>query len=86
MLDERLAAAVTQLQAGAFEAAAELLDLADAGPLGELDKARISLLRAQLAFVLKRGGEAQWHALGPRCPSAFACPPRSWGRRRYVVP
>ncbi len=53
-----LAAAVTQLQAGAFEAAVELLDMADAGPLGELDKARISLLRAQLAFVLNRGGEA----------------------------
>ena len=53
-----LAAAVTQLQAGAFEAAVELLDLADAGPLGELDKARISLLRAQLAFILNRGGEA----------------------------
>jgi DNA-binding CsgD family transcriptional regulator len=53
-----LAAAVTQLQSGAFDAAVELLDLADAGPLGELDKARISLLRAQLAFVLNRGGEA----------------------------
>ena len=46
----------------------ELLDLADAGPLGELDKARISLLRAQLAFVL----QAWW-----RCASA---PPRG-GRR-----
>jgi DNA-binding CsgD family transcriptional regulator len=53
-----LAAAVTQLQAGAFDAAADLLDLADAGPLDELDKARISLLRAQLAFVLNRGGDA----------------------------
>jgi DNA-binding CsgD family transcriptional regulator len=53
-----LAAAVTQLQAGAFEAAVELLDMADEGPLGELDKARISLMRAQLAFVLNRGGEA----------------------------
>jgi DNA-binding CsgD family transcriptional regulator len=53
-----LAAAVTQLQAGAFAAAIELLDVADAGPLGDLDKARISLLRAQLAFVLNRGGEA----------------------------
>ncbi len=53
-----LAAAVTQLQAGAFQAASELLDLADAGPLGEFDRARISLLRAQLAFVLQRGGDA----------------------------
>jgi len=53
-----LAAAITELQAGAFEAAVELLDVAEAGPLSELDRARISLLRAQLAFVLNRGGEA----------------------------
>jgi DNA-binding CsgD family transcriptional regulator len=53
-----LGAAVTQLQAGAFDAAIELLDMAEAGPLSELDKARISLLRAQLAFVLQRGGDA----------------------------
>jgi DNA-binding CsgD family transcriptional regulator len=59
-----LAAAITQFQAGAFEATVELLDLAEAGPLGELDKARISLVRAQLAFVLNRGGEAPLLMLG----------------------
>jgi DNA-binding CsgD family transcriptional regulator len=53
-----LAAAFTQFQAGAFDSTVELLDLAEAGPLSELDRARISLVRAQLAFVLNRGGEA----------------------------
>jgi DNA-binding CsgD family transcriptional regulator len=53
-----LLAAITQMQAGAFESTVALLDLADAGPLDELDRARISLVRAQLAFVLNRGGEA----------------------------
>jgi DNA-binding CsgD family transcriptional regulator len=59
-----LAAAITQFQAGAFEATVELLDLAEAGPLGDLEKARISLVRAQLAFVLNRGGEAPLLLLG----------------------
>jgi DNA-binding CsgD family transcriptional regulator/tetratricopeptide (TPR) repeat protein len=53
-----LAAATAQLQAGAFEAAIELLEIAEAGPLDDLDTARVSLLGAQLAFVLNRGGEA----------------------------
>jgi DNA-binding CsgD family transcriptional regulator len=53
-----LAAAVTHLQAGAFDAAVELLEVAEAGPLTELDRARVDLVRAQLAFVLSRGGEA----------------------------
>jgi DNA-binding CsgD family transcriptional regulator len=53
-----LAAAVEKLQAGAFDAATDLLDLAERGPLSDLDKARLSLVRAQLAFVLNRGGEA----------------------------
>jgi ATP/maltotriose-dependent transcriptional regulator MalT len=59
-----LAAAITQFQAGGFEATVELLDLADAGPLDELERAHISLLRAQLAFVLNRGGEAPLLLLG----------------------
>jgi DNA-binding CsgD family transcriptional regulator len=53
-----LAAAIAQLQAGSFETATELLDIAHVGPLGELDRARILLVRAQLAFVRNRGGDA----------------------------
>jgi DNA-binding CsgD family transcriptional regulator len=59
-----LAAAVAELQAGAFEATTELLDLAESGRLSELDRARIRLIRAQLAFVLNRGGEAPLLLLG----------------------
>ena len=70
-----LAAAVTQLQAGSFDAASELLDLADAGPLDELDKARISLLRAQLAFVLNRGGDAPLLLLGAAAQLEPIAPP-----------
>ncbi|HWD82378.1 MAG TPA: helix-turn-helix transcriptional regulator, partial [Kribbella sp.] len=53
-----LAAAQAKLQAGAFDAAVDLLAMAEAGPLGELDQARIDLLRAQLAFVTSRGRDA----------------------------
>jgi DNA-binding CsgD family transcriptional regulator len=53
-----VAAATVQLQAGGLEDAAELLDVAESGPLRELDRARITLLRAQAAAVLDRGGEA----------------------------
>ncbi|WP_112239989.1 helix-turn-helix transcriptional regulator [Kribbella monticola] len=53
-----LAAAQAKLQAGAFDAAADLLAMAEAAELGELEQARVDLLRAQLAFVTSRGREA----------------------------
>ena len=53
-----LAAANTKFQAGAFDAAQDLLAVAEAGPLSELEQARVDLLRAQLAFVTNRGGDA----------------------------
>src|SRR3954447_1888888 len=53
-----LAAAQAKLQAGAFDAALDLLAMAEAGPLAELDHVRIDMLRAQLAFVTSRGREA----------------------------
>src|SRR6185295_1566686 len=53
-----LDAAQTKYQAGAFEAAVTLLAIAEAGPLDELQRARIDLLRAQTAFTLSRGNEA----------------------------
>jgi DNA-binding CsgD family transcriptional regulator len=48
--DRAIAAAEAKHQAGAPDVAAELLVLAEAGPLGELARARISLLRGQMAF------------------------------------
>ncbi len=53
-----LAAANTKFQAGAFDAAQELLAVAEAGPLSEFEQARADLLRAQFAFVMNRGGDA----------------------------
>ena len=53
-----LAAAQASLQAGALDAAAELLAVAAAGPLDELQQARAALIRGQLAFVSSAGGDA----------------------------
>src|SRR5215472_13886597 len=54
-----LAAAHANLQAGAFDAALELAATAEAGPLDDLQRARVSLLRGQVAlFAAGAGGEA----------------------------
>lgn len=46
------------MQAGAFDAARTLLTIARGGPVDELQRARIDLLDAQLAFASSRGNEA----------------------------
>jgi len=53
-----LAAAQAKIQAGAFEAAENLLGMAEAAPLDELQRARADLLRAQLAFAASQGSDA----------------------------
>jgi DNA-binding CsgD family transcriptional regulator len=53
-----LAAAQANLQAGAFDAAADLLAVAASGPLDELQQARAGLVRGQLAFASSAGGDA----------------------------
>jgi DNA-binding CsgD family transcriptional regulator len=53
-----LAAAQASLGAGAFDVARGLLAAADDGPLDELGRARVDLLRAELAFAERRGGDA----------------------------
>ena len=53
-----LAAASTKFQAGAFDAATELLAMAEGGPLEEVQQASIDLLRGALAFATNRGGDA----------------------------
>jgi DNA-binding CsgD family transcriptional regulator len=53
-----LAAGQAKVQAGGFSSALDLLALAEAGPLGELERARLDLVRAQLAFASNRGSEA----------------------------
>jgi DNA-binding CsgD family transcriptional regulator/tetratricopeptide (TPR) repeat protein len=56
--DRALDAAQAKLIAGAFEPAAALVAMAEAGPPDELRLARIDLLHAQIAFVQNRGNEA----------------------------
>jgi hypothetical protein len=53
-----LAAAQAKHQAGAFDAALELISIAESGPLDELQYARVDLLRAQIAFVVGYGRDA----------------------------
>jgi hypothetical protein len=56
--ERALAAAQVKHQAGALDAALGLLATADAGPLGEFQRAQVDLLRAQITFASSRGGEA----------------------------
>ena len=53
-----LAAAQSKQRAGAPDAALQLLAVAEAGHLNELDQARAQLLRAQITFTVTRGGDA----------------------------
>jgi DNA-binding CsgD family transcriptional regulator len=53
-----LSAAQAKHQAGASDAALALLAMAQAGPFDELALARADLLRAKIAFALRRGNDA----------------------------
>ena len=53
-----LDAAFANVQAGAFDTARTLLAVARGGPPDELQRARIDLLRARLAFALSRGNDS----------------------------
>ena len=53
-----LVAAQTKFRAGALDNALALLASTDDSALGELDRARVDLLRAQIAFVSTRGSDA----------------------------
>ncbi|GAA2804218.1 LuxR family transcriptional regulator [Mycolicibacterium pallens] len=53
-----LAAAQAKRDAAASAAARDLLDLAERGPLSELQRAQVARLRAQMDFVRSRAGEA----------------------------
>ena len=53
-----LTAAEAKYAAGDFEAAQALLVTAELGPPGEFGEARVQRMRAQIAFALRRGGDA----------------------------
>jgi DNA-binding CsgD family transcriptional regulator/tetratricopeptide (TPR) repeat protein len=56
--ERALAAASAKVRAGAFDAARDLLSVAEAGPLSDFQQARIDLIGAELAFLTNRGSEA----------------------------
>ena len=56
--DRALAAAHATLQAGEFDSAVRLLDAAESASLGDLQRARVDLLRAEAAYSLRRGSDA----------------------------
>jgi DNA-binding CsgD family transcriptional regulator len=56
--ERMLLAAQVNLQAGAFDEALGLLAAAEAGPLGELGRARADLLHAEVAYAQNRGSDA----------------------------
>jgi DNA-binding CsgD family transcriptional regulator len=56
--DRALAAGEMSLQAGMFDVADSLLTAAEAGPLDELQHARLNLLRAEAAYAQSRGSDA----------------------------
>jgi hypothetical protein len=56
--DRALSAAQASLGAGAFDGARGLLVTAEAGPLDELARARVDLIRAEIVFAERRGSGA----------------------------
>ena len=56
--ERALVAAQTKFRAGALDDALRLLSSTEAGALDELDRARVELLRAQIAFVSTHGSDA----------------------------
>jgi DNA-binding CsgD family transcriptional regulator len=56
--ERALAAAQAKHQAGALDAALRLLVTAETGPLDDFHRARLSLLRGQIAFASSRGNDA----------------------------
>ena len=57
-VERALDAAVANVPTGAFDTVRTMLAIARGGPVDEFQRARIDLLRAQLAFASSRGNEA----------------------------
>jgi DNA-binding CsgD family transcriptional regulator/tetratricopeptide (TPR) repeat protein len=56
--ERAVAAARAKHQAGMPDAALRLLSLAEAGPLNELQRAQVDVLRARVGFTMNRGSDA----------------------------
>ena len=64
-----LAAAQAKFEAAAIDTAAELLGIAEEGPLGELERARLERLRAQIAFARTGPVGISGLTVGPHAPA-----------------
>ncbi len=64
-----LAAAQAKFEAAAMDTAAELLGIAEEGPLGELERARLERLRAQIAFARTGPAGIPGLTVGPQAPA-----------------
>jgi DNA-binding CsgD family transcriptional regulator len=56
--ERALAAASAKVQAGAFDVAVDLLAMAEAAQLSDLQQAKADLVRAQIAFATRHGSDA----------------------------
>jgi DNA-binding CsgD family transcriptional regulator/tetratricopeptide (TPR) repeat protein len=62
--ERAIAAAAAKLEAGAPDAAARLLTIAEIGPVDPANRVRVQRQRAQMAFATKRGSDAVGLLLG----------------------
>src|SRR5262249_17708009 len=51
-------AATAHVDAGGLDSAQDLLDIAERGPLTDSQRARVDLVRAQVAYIANRGSDA----------------------------
>ena len=74
-----LAAAQAKYEAGALDDALALLAIAETGDVDDLQRARVHLLRAQIAFAVQRGGRRSQAPAGgrPRARSGRPGPERA---------
>ena len=78
-----LAAAQTKYQAGALDDGSRAARHAEAGPLDELQRARVDLLRAQIAFAVQRAAATPRRSCW-RPPAARATRSRTWRATTYL--
>ena len=81
-VERALAAAQSKILTGAYAPASELLAMAEAGSADQLQRARVSQLRARLAFASHRGGDAPLALL--RAARAFEPSDAGLARATYL--
>jgi hypothetical protein len=73
-----LAAARAKFETASNDAAAELLAVAERGPLDELQRARLERLRAQIGFARTGFADIPGLTVGPQALPCCSTPPNGW--------